>query len=84
MSELRLQGQNLLLLEQIHLTIIPEAKEETSYNIVLYFMIFIFSVIVDLQCSVNFYCTAKGPSHAYIYLSFSPIIRHHVPLQVAR
>ena len=24
-----------------------------------YFMIFIFSIIVDLQCSVNFYCTAK-------------------------
>ena len=33
-----------------------------------YFMIFNFSVVFDLQCSVNFYCTAKWPSHTYIYI----------------
>ena len=58
---------------------------------------FNFSFIVDLQCSVNFYCTSKWPSHIYIYLyiyihiyiyththSFLHIILHHVPSQVTR
>ena len=35
-----------------------------------YFMIFIFSIIVALHCSVNFYCTAERPSRAYIYIVF--------------
>ena len=29
-----------------------------------------FSIIVGLQCSVNFYCTEKWPSHIYIYILF--------------
>ena len=33
-------------------------------------MILIFSMMVGLQCSVNFYCTAKGPSHTYMYTFF--------------
>ena len=51
-------------------------------------MIFIFSHIFDLECFVNFYSTAKWPSHThththiYIYIhSFSYIIFHHVPSQ---
>ena len=32
-----------------------------------YFKIFIFSIVVDLQCSVNFYCTAKWPSHTHTH-----------------
>ena len=50
-----------------------------------FFMIFIFSIIVDLQCSVNFYPTAQWPSHTYIYThthAFSHIILHHVPSPV--
>ena len=31
-------------------------------------MIFIFSIIVYLQCCINFYCTAKWPSFIYIYI----------------
>ena len=33
-------------------------------------MIFIFSIIVALHCSVNFYCTVERPSRAYIYIVF--------------
>ena len=33
-------------------------------------MIFIFSIIVGLQCSVNFYHRAKWPSHTHIYILF--------------
>ena len=33
-------------------------------------MIFIFSIIVGLQCSVNVYCTAKWPSHTYTCILF--------------
>ena len=43
-------------------------------------MIFIFSVITGLQCSVNFYWTAKWPSHTYVYILFltsSSVIFHH-------
>ena len=40
-------------------------------------------MIVDLHCSVNFYRTAKWPSHIYIYIYFySQIILQHVPSQV--
>lgn len=42
------------------------------------FFLWFFSVIADLQCSVNFYFTAEWPSHLYIY-SFPHIILHHVP-----
>lgn len=31
-----------------------------------FFMVVIFSMVVDLQCSVNFYCTAKWHSHSYM------------------
>ena len=58
-------------------------NHERNSDICGVFMIFIFSVIVDLWCSVNFYCTAKWFSHIYIY-SFSSIILHHVPSQVIR
>ena len=34
----------------------------------VFLVIFIFSTIVDLQCSVNFYCMAKWPSHIYRYV----------------
>ena len=44
------------------------------------FMIFISSIIVGLECSVNFCYTSKWPSHTYIYI-FSRIILHHVPSQ---
>ena len=43
-------------------------------------MIFIFSIIAGLQCSVNFYCTAKWPSHTHTYILFltlSSIMLHH-------
>ena len=57
---------------------------------IFYFMIFIFSIIVDLQCSVNFCCKVTQ-SHTYIYIyiyiymhSFSHIILHCVLSQVTR
>ena len=44
-------------------------------------VIFIFSIIVGIQCSVDFYCTAKWPSHTYIciilFLILSSIMFHH-------
>ena len=59
------------------------------FFIYFYFLIFIFSIIVNLQYSVNFYYTAKWPSHTYICMymhiySFSHIIFHHVPSQAIR
>ena len=40
-------------------------------------------IIFDLHCSVDFYCTPKWPSHnTTIYISFSHIIPHDVPLRV--
>ena len=65
-------------------------QEEYTISTLLYFlsfppflMIFIFYIIVDLQCSVNFYFTEKWPSQIYIYThTFSHIILHHVPSQV--
>ena len=47
-----------------------------------YFIIFIFSIMVDLHCSVNFYYTEMWHSHTYRHSSFSHIILHHVPSQV--
>ena len=51
---------------------------------VFLFMIFIFSIVVSLQCSVSFYCTAKWPSHTYIilFLTLSSIMLHHKWLYV--
>ena len=40
-----------------------KAALEMRFFVVVVFKIFVFSIIVDLQCSVNFWCTAKGPSH---------------------
>ena len=37
---------------------------------------------VDLQCSVNCCCTAKGPSHTHRPNAFSHILLHPVPSQV--
>ena len=57
-----------------------------SYKSVIFFFkfifckILIFSIIVDLQCYVSFYCSAKLPSRIYV----THIILHHVPLQVTR
>ena len=42
--------------------------------------ILFFSVIADLQCSINFYCTAERPSHTYTFF-FS---LYHVPSQMTR
>ena len=39
-------------------------------NIGNIFLRFLFFIIVDLQCSVNFCCTAKWPSHTYICTFF--------------
>ena len=53
----------------------------------LKFIWFLFFPLVDLQGSVNFYWTAKWPSHTYIDIdidSFSHIILLHVPSQVTR
>ena len=50
------------------------------------FILFFFKknfIIVNLQYSVNFYCTLKWPIYIYIH-SFSHIILHHVPSQVTR
>ena len=46
--------------------------------------IFIFSIMVDLQCSVNFCCTEKWPSHTHTHtqMSFYHIILHRIPSQV--
>ena len=50
-----------------------------------FFKIFIFSIIVGLQCSVNFLLYSKVTQYVYIHTySFSHIILHHVPLQVTR
>ena len=46
---------------------------------------FYFSIIVSLQCSVNFYCTAEEPSHTYTYILFltlSSIMFHHKWLDI--
>ena len=50
----------------------------------LYFKNFTFSIVGDLQCSVNFCCTAKWPSHNYIYTFFFSYYPHHVSSQVTR
>ena len=62
-----------------------------SLLVFFFIIIFILSIIVDLQHSVNFYCTAKWPSlslshtHTHTHThSFSHIILHHCPLQVTR
>ena len=58
-------------------------KENSWYNKNVGVLGF-FSIIIDLQYSVNFGYTAKWPSHTYIYdFSFIHILHHHVPSQVA-
>ena len=49
-------------------------KHTHTYFFLGVFMIFIFSIIVDWQCSVNFYYTAKWPIYSFLTL-FS--IRFH-------
>ena len=52
-------------------------------------MIFVFSIIVGLQCSVNFSTVqqsdpvAHTQTHVYTH-SFSHVILHHAPSQVTR
>ena len=49
-----------------------------------FIMIFIFSIIAGLQCSVNFLLYSKiNQSHVCIH-SFSHIILHHAPSQLTR
>ena len=43
---------------------------------------FNFYILVGLQCSINFYCIAKWPSHNTH--SFSHTTLHHIPSQVTR
>ena len=43
-----------------------------SYNFFIWFLIF--SIKVDLQCSVNFYCTPKWPIYKYIFF-----VSHYPP-----
>jgi len=51
----------------------------------LFCFVFSFFIIVDLQCSVNFCCTAKWPSNTCIYIllfSLSSIMFHHKWLDI--
>ena len=56
---------------------------QPSQHLLFYFIFYDFSIIVNLQCSVNYYCTAKWLSHIYIY-SFSDITLHDIPSQGTR
>ena len=48
-------------------------------------MIFIFSIIVGLQCSFNYLLYSKvTQSYIHLYTFFSHIILHHAPSQVIR
>ena len=48
-------------------------------------MLFIFSIILDLQCSVSFLLYSKmTQSYTHTHIFFSHIILHHAPLQVSR
>jgi len=60
-------------------------KKKTLSNI-LFLMIFTFSIIAGLQCSVNFLPHSKmTQSHTHTYIhSFCHIILHHAPSYVTR
>ena len=52
-----------------------------SAHLVIFLKKFLF--IVDLQCSINFCCTAKLPSHTHTHTySFSHIVFYHILSQV--
>jgi len=69
-------------------------QSQYTKSVAFPFLRVLFFLTVDLQCSVDFCCTAKwyiyiSPmvthTHTYIYIhSFSHIILHHVPSQVTR
>ena len=83
LDELLESGRRLQLGWDIWVGFCSEGWQRTvsffSYTYIL--MIFTFAIIVGLQCSVSFYCTAKWPSHThiyiYLYILFSHIILHH-------
>ena len=56
----------------------PYVVAWTCVIFILFYFIFIFSVM--FMCSVNFYCIAKGPRHAYTYiflfLTLSSVMLH--------
>ena len=54
------------------LIVLPQKNDWPSKEI------FKFFIMVYLQCSANFFCTAKWPSYMYIYIIFHIIIFHHV------
>ena len=62
------------------------SSSESPALLFFFFKIFIFSIIVDLHCSINFYCRAKWSSHVCVcvYTFFSSHYPHHVPSQVTR
>ena len=58
-----------------------------TFDAINFCKIFIFSIIVDLQCSVNFCCTAKGPGYTYthvdiLFLTLPSIMFHHKRLGI--
>ena len=58
--------------------------QEEMTNVI--FQDFIYSIMVDLYCSVNFCCTAKLHSHTYIYIYiiFLTLSSYHVLSYVTR
>ena len=49
------------------------------------FLFYHFKIIVDLQCSATFCCTAEWPSYTYIYIHYFPhIILHPIPSQMIK
>ena len=72
----RSYGGSSVIVEMVHLFSI------CIILLLFLYMIFIFSIIVDLLCSVNFYCTAKWTSHTHthiyiLFLTLPSIMFHH-------